>query len=116
MQNTRYYMPINIATTDKEIIECDSKSYIALQCMRYIKGRTNADFIGMMQALDSTRNTLYFGNSANAALFLARSLALISNDVRKKLQTFNHEVESVLKNPERFCQEINLSDAFKHKR
>lgn len=116
LQYERYHVPINIAMSDKELLECDSKSYVALQCMRYIKDKTSTDFINTIQTLDYTNNTLYFGNAGNAALFLARSLALISDDVRSRLRTFNHDIDARLRNPERYCQGIKLSEAFKRRR
>ena len=115
-QYERYHVPIHIAMSDKEILEYDPKCYLALQCMKVIPTKTGADFVNTIQALDSTKNTLYFGHAGNAALFLARSLALISPDVRSRLRTFNQDIAVRLRNPERYCQSIKLHDAFRHKR
>ena len=115
-QYERYHMPIHIAMSDKDIIEYDPKCYVALQCMKVIQTTTGADFLATINALGSTKNTLYFGHAGNAALFLARSLALISPDVRSRLKLFNHDIAAKLRRPELYCQGIKLYDAFRHKR
>ncbi len=78
---------VHVASSSLGIGECDRVSHIALQCRVPSADKVDDQdsFIDTLKVLGRTKNTLYFGSSTNAALFLVRILALGDASLRAKL-------------------------------
>lgn len=68
----------------------DQMLYLALRSKNQ-QAQNLAEFIDTLSALSSTSNTLYFGNPQNATLFLARTLALSSKELKEKLRKYHKQ-------------------------
>lgn len=111
----RFGITLNITDSNSDIGLCDSRSMLSLQCRmakqhKYRRSEYN-DFAITLAALEKTDKTIYFSSPQNAALFLARALALHSCEIRQSLlEYWKNAAEEIRK---KYGTAVNITEILK---
>ncbi|MFH1669470.1 MAG: AIR carboxylase family protein [Candidatus Woesearchaeota archaeon] len=104
---------LSIVDDSIELLGIDRSCVLALQCRAPTREDAELDsssFTDTLETLEDTRNTLYFGNPANAVSFLKRILALSDRNLRQALiEDRKIQKESVI---EKYGPKVKIDDVF----